>query len=276
MSAPRAIRWNGVTVDATPATSRGLHYGDGVFRTMLQIAGTIVDVDAQIAKLRHDATALGLVPPALDALRSELASVADFGDATVKLLLIRAGSGRGYRPETDEADRLLLVYEPPRAATTTPFDGLRVIRSPVTMAAQPRLAGIKHLNRLEQVLASRDWPDGTDDAILGDDRGAPVCATRGNLFWVQDGRLNTPAIDRCGVAGVMRDKVLAAAEALDLPCRIAAQPWPLLMAADEAFLCNSLRGIQPIQRLDDRLFGAPGPVTRRLIRHLAHPTLPSR
>ena len=69
------------------------------------------------------------------------------------------------------------------------------------MAAQPLLAGIKHLNRLEQVLASRDWPDGVDEAMLGDDRGQPVCATRANLFWVRHGVLHTPALDRCGVAG---------------------------------------------------------------------------
>ena len=272
MSEALAIRWNGEPVERIPALSRGLHYGDGVFRTLLLHDGTAIEAEAQLAKLIADATALGITPPPLDLLRDELAAVAAFGHATIKLLLIRAGEQRGYRPATDAADRLLLVYTPPAGSSANALEGIHAIRSPVTMAAQPLLAGIKHLNRLEQVLATRDWPEGVDEAILGDDRGAPVCGSRSNLFWVRNGVLHTPALDRCGVAGVTRSRVLALAEVAGIECRIGGQPWSQLLAADEAFLTGSLIGIWPLRALDAHCYQAQRPLTRRLQALLAHPT----
>jgi len=272
LSEALAIRWNGEPVERIPALSRGLHYGDGVFRTMLLHEGHVIAAEAQLAKLIADAAALGITPPSLDLLGDELAAIAAFGHASIKLLLIRAGEQRGYKAVTDEADRLLLVYPPPAAASANAIDGIYAIRSPVIMAAQPLLAGIKHLNRLEQVLASRDWPEGVDEAILGDDRGAPVCGSRSNLFWVRNGVLHTPAVDRCGVAGATRSRVLALAEAAGIECRIGSQPWSQLLAADEAFVCGSLIGIWPLRALDTHCYQALRPLTRRLQTLLGHPT----
>ena len=274
MSVPAASWWNGVRDAAPSPLSRGLHYGDGVFRTMLLHDRNVIDLDIQLDKLGADATALGLrMPPTL---RSEIESAVDgIEHGVVKLLLLRAGASRGYRPGTDEADRLLIRYPRPAFPEQNARGGIAAIRSPVMMATQPQLAGIKHLNRLEQVLASRSWRDGIDEAILGDDRGAPVCGTRSNLFWVARGVLTTPALNRCGVAGVMRAKILALASRRNLEVQIASQPWSALIAADEVFVCNSLIGIWPLRALDDRVWPAPGPVTADLMRALAHPTLQS-
>ncbi|WP_022975908.1 aminodeoxychorismate lyase [Nevskia ramosa] len=270
MTAARCIRWNGEAVDTIPASSRGLHYGDGVFRTMLMQGGKIVALDAQVDKLAADAAVLGL-ESSQQLLRDELAAIASFGDATIKLLLLRAGAGRGYRPQTTQADRLLFVYPPPSWPANHAIDGIAAIRSPVTMATQPLLAGIKHLNRLEQVLASRDWPADVDEALLADERGNPVCGTRSNLFWVSKGCLYTPALDRCGVAGVTRSQVLVLAGQLGIDCQIAGQPWTALQSADEAFVCNSLVGIWPLRRLDDHPYSAIRPITHRLQTALVHP-----
>lgn len=272
MSAVRACYWNGVAVDQVPAEARALHYGDGVFRTLLQRDGEIIALDRHLARLGDDAAAIGLDRPDPALLAAELAPLRTLGDATLKLLLSRGAAGRGYRPATSRADRLLLAYDAPPRSAAEAVEGIAAIRSPVTLAAQPRLAGIKHLNRLEQVLASRDWPEGVAEAILGDDRGQPVCATRANLFWVRHGVLHTPALDRCGVAGVTRDRVLAEAAALGLDCRIASQPWAQLLAADEAFLSGSLIGIWPLARLDDHSYPTTRPLTRRLQQRLAHPS----
>ena len=273
MSTALASHWNGIPAATVPALSRGLHYGDGVFRTMLLHRGQVLAADAQLAKLVADAAALGIAAPPMAVLQAELAAAAAaHGDATIKLLLIRAGEQRGYLPATDHADRLLIIYPPSPAGSAPAIDGVAAIRSPVTMAAQPLLAGIKHLNRLEQVLASRDWPAGVDEAILGDDRGQPVCATRANLFWVRHGVLHTPALDRCGVAGVTRSRVLALAEAAGIECRVGSQPWSALMAADEVFLTGSLIGVWPLRALDGHCYQAARPLTRRLQGLLAHPT----
>lgn len=272
MSGALAIRWNGQPVAQIPALSRGLHYGDGVFRTLLLHDGAVVAADAQLDRLLADAAALGIAAPPLARLQAELVAAACFGNGTVKLLLLRAGERRGYRPETDAADCLLIVYPPSARGSAAAIEGIKAIRSPVTLAAQPLLAGIKHLNRLEQVLASRDWPAGVDEAILGDDRGQPVCATRANLFWVRHGVLHTPALDRCGVAGVTRSRLLALAAAADIECRIGSQPWSALLAADEAFLSGSLIGIWPLRAIDGHCYEAARPVTRRLQGLLAHPS----
>lgn len=272
MSEALAIFWNGEPVTQVPALSRGLQYGDGVFRTMLMLDGTVIAAEAQLAKLVADAAALGLQAPALDRLHADLASAAAFGHATIKLLLARAGHQRGYKPLTAEADRLMIVHPPPAAGSAPAVEGIAAIRSPVTMAAQPLLAGIKHLNRLEQVLASRDWPNGIDEAVLGDDRGQPVCATRANLFWVRNAVLHTPSLDRCGVAGITRSRVLALAEAAGIECRIGSQPWSALMAADEAFLTGSLIGIWPLRAIDSHCYQGARPITRRLQALLGHPS----
>ena len=120
--------------------------------------------------------------------------------------------------------------------------------------------------------ASRDWPNGIDEALLGDDRGQPVCATRANLFWVRNAVLHTPSLDRCGVAGVTRSRVLALAEAAGIECRIGSQPWSALMAADEAFLTGSLIGIWPLRAIDSHCYQGARPITRRLQGLLGHPS----
>ena len=271
MSMPAAW-WNGEPALTLPVTARGLHYGDGVFRTLAVSAGRVLDLDLQLEKLASDAAAIDLATPA--GLReSLLASASGEGDAVLKLMLMRSGTGRGYRPTTTGADSLLLRYEVPVFDPACWTQGIRAIRSPVTMAAQPRLAGIKPLNRLEQVLASRSWPEGVDEAILGDERGAPVCGTRSNLFWITRGIVHTPAVDRCGVAGLMRAKLLALCDARGLETHVAVHPWSALIAANEAFVCNSLIGIWPLRALDAQEWSAPGPVTADLMQALAHPTL---
>jgi len=269
---PSQTWWNGEPLSASLWSSRGLHYGDGVFRTMLIHDGQVVDRDAHIAKAVSDAAVLHLHAP--DSLHDEITAAGrDVSNGVLKLLLIRAGQGRGYKPQTSDTDRLLIRYPMPELPAGNAQHGIAALRSPVTMATQALLAGIKHLNRLEQVLASRDWPDGVSEAILGDDRGQPVCGTRSNLFWVSRGVLHTPALDRCGVSGVQRGKLLAIAAQKGLDVRIGSEAWSALIAADEAFVCNSLIGIWPLRALDERQWPAPGPITADLMQALAHPTL---
>lgn len=269
-----AALFNGSAAGAELAWSRGLHFGDGVFRTCLIYDSQVIDIAMQIDKVTSDARRLGLDPPAAPLLSAEAAMLArGTGHGLLKILLTRGGGERGYRARLAGADRLLCRYP----ATAHPAShwgrGIRAIRSDFRLAAQPALAGIKHLNRLEQVLASRGWPAGVDEALVGDADGRPLCGTRTNLFWVRGGVLRTPALDRCGVAGLMRDKVLAAAAALGVPAQVAPGSWAELQAAEEAFVTNSVIGIWPLASLDARAWRAPGPVTRRLDGQLRHPRL---
>ncbi len=279
MSEAQHALLNGAPVTEALMLSRGLHYGDGIFRTLLKYDGQLIDSKLQLLKLAHDASALGLESPAAEVLLEEAASVgAAAASGVIKILLLRGGAGRGYAPPTGQpvrTDRLLLGYPLPAYPAQHWQQGIDAFRCGLRLGRQPALAGIKHLNRLEQVLASRDWPAGAVEGILCDERGAPVCGTRSNLFWVQGGRLHTPALDGCGVAGMMRDKVLASATALGLEVRVESRPWSKLLDADEAFVCNSLIGIWPLRSLEQRVWQAPGPLSSRLISVLRHPLMAS-
>lgn len=269
--------FNGAPLDAGWALSRGLHYGDGVFRTALRRHGRWIDWPAQLAKLGDDAARIDLHAPDAATLSAEADELAGTqADAVLKILLWRSGAGRGYRSDQRASERLLLRYPLPPFPAAYWTQGICTFRSAVRLSAQPRLAGIKHLNRLEQVLASRDWPDQAQEGILLSAAGSPVCGTRSNLFWLKAGRLCTPDLRDCGVAGVMRARVLALAAHLEIPIETANYPLQALLDADEAFVTNSLVGLWPLQRFEARSWAAPGPLTRRLSQALAHPLIAQR
>jgi len=274
MSGAAAALFNGAALNADWALSRGLHYGDGVFRTLLRYRGHWLDWSAQLAKLSADAARIDLRAPDAASLSAEADALAGEQSACVlKILLWRAGSGRGYRSEEQAAERLLLRYALPDYAAACWESGVRAFLCEFKLAQQPRLAGIKHLNRLEQVLASRDWPQDAQEGILLSAAGDLVGGTRSNLFWFKDGRMLTPDLRDCGVAGVMRARVLALAAQMQLPLETGRYPLQALLDADEAFVCNSLIGLWPLHALHGHNWRAPGVLTQRIAAALAHPCI---
>ena len=266
--------FNGQPPDGSLATARGLHYGDGVFRTLLVWQGQVLDWPQQLEKLQDDCARLELAMPAAAQLQSELQTLTQ-GKETLaaKIIVMRKPAQRGYAPHTAEADRLLICNAAPRYPARYWEEGISALRSTVQLGSQPRLAGIKHLNRLEQVLASRDWPEGIAESLMCNEAGEPLCGTRSNLFWVSGGVLHTPALDRCGVAGLMRAKLLALAATLGLPSQVQTQDWSALKRADEAFISNSLIGLWPLRQVEQQRWNTPGPVTQKLMTALQHPRL---
>lgn len=266
---------NGAPPKASVLLSRALHYGDGVFRTLLRFEGRWLDFDRHYVKLVQDCRVLGLDPPHVGQLEAELESLGGGRSQPVvgKIILARSGAGRGYAPTSRQCERILLRYAAPRYPQSCWIEGVAAISSPVVLGSQPMLAGVKHLNRLENMLAARNWPQGVQEALMCDAAGALVCGSRSNLFWVREGRLQTPRLASCGVAGMMRAKVLDAARALGLQAEMVEAPMAQLLRASEAFVCNSLIGIWPLKRLDAHDFGPPGPVTQSLQTTLAQPTL---
>lgn len=274
MSEAPVVLLNGAPATAQAWLSRALHYGDGVFRTCLIYNSQLIDAEQQLETLRRDAETLGLDCPEDSRLLSEIKQLTQACDTGVlKILLVRAGQGRGYRPASGVVDGVLIRYPAPRFAASSWTSGIRAFRCALRLADQPRLAGVKHLNRLEQVLASAQWVEDADEGILCDRVGRPIGGIRSNLFWVKDGALYTPALDHCGVAGMMRSKVMALAGKAGIECKIGAWRWRELQMADEVFVTNSLIGIWPVRELERRRLVAPGPVTARLTAALGHPRL---
>ncbi|MGQ0697586.1 MAG: aminodeoxychorismate lyase [Panacagrimonas sp.] len=260
--------FNGEPVEGTWTGTRALHYGDGVFRTALVREGLIVDLPRQLAKLLRDAAALKLECPDAGMLKAEAeAAVHATGSGVLRILLSRVDSGRGYAPQSDRCDRLMQVRALPEYPRANWAKGVKVGWSPVLLGIQPRLAGIKHLNRLEQVLASRDWPEHQNEALMCDAEGRVICGTRSNIFFVIDNILVTPDVSRSGVAGMMRDKLIE----LGRYCEIGTISPDEVRHAQECFLTNSLIGIWPVRRIGNLELGEPGPVTRALSDQLLHP-----
>jgi len=254
---PPRILVNGQADARVSALDRGLAYGDGVFRT-LAIEGRLPRWwPDHMAKLRSDCARLGLACPDPDAWEQDLASLDGLPERGVLRLTVTRGDGpRGYRPPAATATRILACWaaEPPRY----PGEGLHLRVCALRLGHQPALAGVKHLNRLENVLARAEWDDpDIHEGLLLDGVGRVVSGVMSNLFVWREGRLLTPRLDRCGVAGVTRDRLLAAARHAGLEVAEADFGLPELLDADEILLCNSLMGLRRVARIDDRHWPAP-------------------
>jgi 4-amino-4-deoxychorismate lyase len=258
-------------VDTVLAGGRGLAYGDGVFETMRAVGGALPWWPAHRARLARGAARLGIAMPSNDALDTALRDLLrDHPDAVVKLVLTRGSGGRGYAPPADAPPVWLLSAS---ALPPAPRAGGLVLRwCELRLATQPVLAGIKHCNRLEQVLARAEWRDeGIDEGLLRDGDGDVVCATAANLFVLHDGRWWTPPVDRCGVAGVCRGWALGALDATER--RLTPDD---VLSSQALVLCNAVRGILPVARLGDDRAWSPHPGVDEALRRLAdaHPAFP--
>jgi 4-amino-4-deoxychorismate lyase len=207
--------------------------------------------------------ALDIALPEVNQVRE--AAVAACGGrprGVLKLVLTRGEGGRGYAPPVDAAPLLLVsVHDAPARAP----DPLAVRWCRTRLAIQPRLAGLKHLNRLEQVLARGEWVgDEFFEGLMLDTDGRVVGATAANLFVRSDGRWLTPPVHRCGIAGTMREWCLAT-----LPAAEAEIAPEQVETAEALFLCNAVRGILPVHRLGTRRWPADAAIAA-LRRQLAH------
>tara|TARA_B100000700_G_scaffold20246_2_gene19740 strand:- start:7838 stop:8641 length:804 start_codon:yes stop_codon:yes gene_type:complete len=231
---------------ALPLNDRGLAYGDGVFETVLVRDGTPLLWDAHLARLTRGCERLGFPAPQRDEL-DPLPARAPAGLSVLKLIVTRGSGGRGYMAPADPEPRLLVQHLPFAPAESRWREGVRVRHCALRLGIQPRLAGLKHLNRLENVLARDEWSDpDIAEGLLCDSEGRIIEATCMNLFWQRNGRLETPRLDRCGVAGTLRQALLdehSIAEVEAMPA--------CLEQAEALWLGNSLQGLWPVTRLDD-------------------------
>jgi 4-amino-4-deoxychorismate lyase len=263
MSDACATLVNGEPAAVVSAQDRGLAYGDGVFETVAVRAGQPLLWSQHIARLRDGLKRLGIRDIAESLLAQEAQQLcAGQARAVLKIIVTRGISGRGYRPSSGAPTRVLSRYPWPQFPAAAQTRGVTLHLCETRLAAQPRLAGVKHLNRLEQVLARAEWGDEHAEGLMRDDGDRIVEGTMSNVFMVRNGQLLTPDLTRCGIAGVLRAQVCARVPAL-LPVKETSLTLADLLAADEIFLTNSLIGIWPVTGFAGRSYTI-GPVTRQL------------
>lgn len=263
---------NGQAARGVELSERALQYGDGLFETIRINRSQPEFLERHIKRLAAGCQRLKF--PDLDwgLVRAELRELSiGHENAVLKLILSRRCAGRGYSLAADQqVTRIVTVQRLLAGASKPAQSGIRVRVCDARLAVQPALAGIKHLNRLEQVLARAEWddPDIVEGLMLAD-FDELVEGTRSNIFILSNRVLATPDLSRCGVAGVTRSVILDLARDRGVGTEIRSMSLADLKAASEVFVCNSVIGIWPVVAIDGMRSLAVGPLTRRLQMALA-------
>lgn len=242
---------NGVSDALISPLDRGLGYGDGLFETCRCVQGAIPFWRYHRDRLLKSATRLGFAIdwPALDDwLNQSLTCHRAESHTVVKIQITRGIGGRGYRiPAQASPNYVIAVFAGTSLETPAFIEGVDVRMCSTRLGKNPTLAGIKHLNRLEQVMARSEWQDEYGEGLLLDTDGNIIEATASNIFLVKAGELFTPDLSYAGVAGVMRRIVLDVfAPEFNIPVQIKNLSINDLAQADEIFLTNSVFGIWPV------------------------------
>ncbi|MGV8918603.1 MAG: aminodeoxychorismate lyase [Pseudomonas sp.] len=256
---------DGVPTDSLSLTDRGLAYGDGVFETIAVKSSRPLLLERHLQRLAAGCSRLSIAADQALIHNELLSFAAQLGDGVMKLIVTRGDSLRGYAPSPQAQPRRILQGSPaPAYPETHGEQGVKLFACATRLSQQPSLAGLKHLNRLEQVLARSEWQDSTyAEGLMRDTSGRVIEGVYSNLFLVKDGVLLTADLSRCGVAGVMRAELLAQAQALGAATEVRDLQMADLEHADEVFLCNSVYGIWPVNGFA-QLNWSVGPLTRKL------------
>lgn len=245
---------NGQWSDVIPVRDRGLAYGHGVFETIRLCDGKLLMADLHLGRLKRGAERLS-IPVDLPRLQSNLeVLLSHTPDQGVLKVMYTAGEGaRGYRTYPETPPTIIVQWGPlPDYPAAWATEGVSVMVCEQRLASAPQLAGIKHLNRLEQVLGRMEWQDQFQEGLMRDGEGHLIEGTMTNLFCFSEGGWLTPVLKNCGVAGVMRQYLIdTLMPAMNCPVREAQLSLESLSGMEELFVCNSIAGIWPIRHIAD-------------------------
>lgn len=257
MTANNQYLINGDKNIALSPLDRGFTYGDGVFRTMKVVNGAVMHWEIHHQKLVEDCNALGIVCPSSELLLSDACKLIEKNEsAVIKIVITRGESLRGYAlPPLAKPNRVVIKSSSPDYPKSNFTNGVALFLCSIRLSEQPQLAGVKHLNRLENVLARSEWSDNSyADGLMLDAYGNVIECTMSNLFARFNNKLLTPDLSRCGVAGITRQRIIDLAKTLKMQIEVTDIPLKTLMKADEVIICNSLFGVWQVTSLNDSVW----------------------
>lgn len=269
---------NGERATNIAIQDRSYHYGDGCFTTAKVCYGEVCHWQAHWQRISHTCQALMLNVPEKAHLERMIAqSLAEFKDLPelgLKILLSRSPGGRGYAPDPAAPTEVMIqVFDYPKAYPQMQAEGIRMELSNIKLADNPMLAGLKHNNRLEQILVKTDLAKQNqsilsqdkhfDDAVVLDIHEHVIEASSANLFWVTDGAVYTPSLERAGVSGIAREQIIQTCLAHNILLKIGDFSFDTLKSSDEIFISNALHAIVPVIALQEKTFPI-GKLTRQL------------
>ena len=260
---------NGEAKETISVFDRGLQYGDGLFETMAFRDGKIPLWDLHWERLSQGCEQLSISLPEKELLENEinlLCNDEDENQFIIKLVVTRGVGERGYHYSgRQNVTRILSSHPLPGYPMSYQSHGVAVRYCDTTLSENKKLAGIKHLNRLEQVLARNEWDtDEYQEGLMLSTRGYIIDGTMSNIFAVKDNDVFTPDLSLCGVSGVMRKTVINLSKVLGFSVYEKTFTKCELEDADEVFLTNSLFGIWPVKKIAKTQYTKVGAVTQQL------------
>jgi 4-amino-4-deoxychorismate lyase len=249
---------NGEPRQQLPLTDRAIQFGDGFFTTARIRTGRIDLLSYHLERLAQSAARLLFDPLDLAVLEREMRQAAEqWRDGVLKVIISRGSGGRGYSAAGCGMPlRILSHGEAPPHYPSWRRQGVNLTLSPVALACNPLLAGIKHLNRLEQVLIRTrlEQTAGAQEAVVLDTRGYVTECCAANIFWRRGSEVYTPTLEQSGVAGVMRRHIIALSTGSPFTLHLVDALPAALLAADEVIICNALMPVLPVNRFDERIY----------------------
>lgn len=229
---------------------RALQYGDGCFTTVAVRRGRAELWPEHLTRLKLSCERLHIVFSAWNELHADVkALIRDQTESVLKIIISRGEGGRGYSVAgVGQPSYVLSLHAMPQHYQQWQIQGIDLGLSPIKLARQPLLAGIKHLNRLEQVLVKYELEKSSYlDAVVCDTDNMMVETSAANLFWRQGGLWYTPELINSGVEGLMRNLVMDIFRQKSVPIQAVSAKVSSLQQAEEVFICNSLMGVVPIK-----------------------------
>ena len=246
---------NGITADYLSIDDRGLHYGDGLFETIKLAQGRLYYWVKHYRRLQASAEKLLIACPAQSVFEQDIRSLLQSNSHTgvIKIILTRGGGERGYAfGNKRQPTRIVQFGDIPQYEEAFYKQGIQAGFCQHRLSGNSALAGIKHLNRLDNVLARNTLDKRCQEGIMLNQQGKVIEGCMSNLFFIQHNTLHTPALRDAGVDGVIRNRLLALAADAGLPCHVGDYATEDVLAADEIFFSNSLIGLWPVRRLEDK------------------------
>ena len=244
---------NGKLSDSIPISDRGFQYGDGLFETLEVWQGRPLFLNLHLQRLEIGCKKLVLPAPDLALLTAEAFQLCHQTEhGVLKIIITRGSGGRGYRqPESIQTSRLLGLFPYPDHPAHYQTDGINLRICQQRLALNPALAGIKHLNRLEQILARAEWHDEQwQEGLMLDYQNRVIEGTMSNIFRIAGQQLLTPSLHESGISGIVRGLICQLANSLDLAVKETQMHLESLFEAEEIFVCNSIIGIWPVKQLE--------------------------
>ena len=257
---------NGIFKERIEISDRGFQYGDGLFETIAVVKGQPIFIDRHLDRLKTGCRRLYIPFPGSELLTMEAKELSKYSSkAVLKLILTRGSGGRGYRqPDLIQTTRVLSLYPYPDYPEDYNEHGISARICQTRLGLNPVLAGIKHLNRLEQILARAEWTDeAIQEGIMLDINGHVIEGTMTNLFYLKNKTLHTSLLNQSGIAGIMRSIILKVSSDHGLAIIEHSFTTGELLLADEMFVCNSIIGIWPIKKVANSFFPV-GKITRQI------------